>query len=31
MQDLVLGIVESYPFQYRRALPGTQQAARTGR
>ena len=27
MQDLVLGIVESYPFQYRRTLAASQQAA----
>jgi hypothetical protein len=31
MQDLVLGIAESYPFQYRRAPASTQQAAVAGR
>ena len=31
MQDLILGIVESYPFQYRRTPAAPQQAALTGR
>ena len=31
MQDLILGIVESYPFHYRRTPAAPQQAALTGR
>ena len=31
MQELIQGIVESYPFQYRRALPATTALTASGR